>query len=74
MKASSWPILAAIAIVGCNQSPFPDIDLERMIRQRKFLSYSASDYFKDGRAMRSPRARSSAPRSSSRRCVLFTRT
>jgi mono/diheme cytochrome c family protein len=44
----------AAAALGCNQSPFPDIDLERMIDQRKYRPYQASEFFKDGRAMRSP--------------------
>jgi mono/diheme cytochrome c family protein len=47
--------LAAI-VAGCNESPFPDVDLERMIHQRKYKSYEGSNFFKDGRAMRSPPA------------------
>jgi hypothetical protein len=44
-------VLSALA---CNQSPIPDIDLERMIHQQKYLSYESSDLFADGKAMRAP--------------------
>jgi mono/diheme cytochrome c family protein len=39
---------------ACNQSPIPDIDLERMIHQQKYLPYESSDLFADGKAMRAP--------------------
>jgi mono/diheme cytochrome c family protein len=54
MKLLPRIILAAALTVGCNQSPFPDVDLERMINQKRYSSYQASEFFKDGRAMRSP--------------------
>jgi hypothetical protein len=49
--------LAVAAAVGlaCN-GPFLEVDLERMIDQKRYQAYQASEYFKDGRAMRSPPA------------------
>ncbi len=51
-----WAIAAcAVCLsVACNESPFPDVDLERMINQRRFAAYQASEFFADGRAMRTP--------------------
>jgi hypothetical protein len=55
-----WVVVTALPCAAlataCNQSPFPDLDLERMIDQRKYTAYQGSDFFKDGRAMRSPPA------------------
>jgi hypothetical protein len=48
--------LALALVPACNQSPFPDLDLERMIHQQKYLPYESSDLFPDGKAMRSPPA------------------
>lgn len=48
--------LALVVVAACNQSPFPDLDLERMIHQQKYLPYESSDLFADGKAMRSPPA------------------
>jgi mono/diheme cytochrome c family protein len=48
--------LALVVLAACNQSPFPDLDLERMIHQEKYLPYESSDLFSDGKAMRSPPA------------------
>jgi mono/diheme cytochrome c family protein len=47
-------ILTCALTVGCNQSPFPDVDLERMINQKRYASYQPSEFFQDGRAMRTP--------------------
>src|SRR6185436_1695642 len=44
------------ALAACNESPFPDLDLERMIHQAKYLPYQSSELFADGKAMRSPPA------------------
>jgi hypothetical protein len=43
-----------LCATACNQSPIPDIDLERMIHQQKYLPYESSDLFADGKAMRAP--------------------
>src|SRR5260370_38813986 len=45
-----------VAFAACNQSPLPDLDLERMIHQQKYLPYESSDFFADGKAMRAPPA------------------
>jgi Cytochrome C oxidase, cbb3-type, subunit III len=47
---------AIVALAACDQSPFPDLDLERMIHQKKYLPYASSEFFADGKAMRSPPA------------------
>src|SRR6185295_2912810 len=48
-----WCVFAALALVGCNDGLF-DVDLERMIDQRRYRAYQASEYFVDGRSMRTP--------------------
>ncbi|HEX9297451.1 MAG TPA: cytochrome c [Polyangiaceae bacterium] len=49
------PAACALSVLGaCNESPFPDVDLERMINQKRFAAYQASEFFQDGRAMRTP--------------------
>jgi mono/diheme cytochrome c family protein len=54
MRHALFVCLALVA--GCNESPFPDIDLSRMIHQKKYLPYESSEYFADGKAMRAPPA------------------
>jgi hypothetical protein len=45
-----------VVLAGCLacDEPFVELDLERMINQKRYEAYEASEYFKDGRAMRSP--------------------
>jgi mono/diheme cytochrome c family protein len=45
-----------VGLTACNQSPVPDLDLERMIHQQKALPYESSDFFPNGMVMRSPPA------------------
>jgi mono/diheme cytochrome c family protein len=45
-----------VTLAACNESPFPDLNLERMIHQQKYLPYESSELFADGKAMRSPPA------------------
>src|SRR5689334_7901439 len=47
-------LIASAVLGGCGDSALLDIDLERMIVQRKYLPYRASEFFDDGRAMRTP--------------------
>jgi mono/diheme cytochrome c family protein len=54
MKRASIVLLAAALLGGCDDSPLPSIDLERMIDQRREEAYDESRYFRDGRAMRRP--------------------
>ena len=49
-------VFALVVLAACNQSPLPDLDLERMIHQQKYLPYESSDFFADGKAMRAPPA------------------
>jgi hypothetical protein len=50
-----WWLFAALALAGCNDGLF-EVDLERMIDQRYYRAYQASEYFADGRSMRTPPA------------------
>jgi hypothetical protein len=57
---------AALAVVGLSLSACDDgvleINLERMIHQRRYRAYQACEYFADGRVMRTPPA-DTVPRS-----------
>src|SRR5262245_17634074 len=54
---SRGPSLAAVVLLfstACEYSGLPRADLERMIEQERYQAYDASEFFDDGRVMRSP--------------------
>ncbi len=53
--------LVCLSTAACNDGLF-DVNLERMIHQRKYRAYQACEFFADGRAMRTPPA-DTVPRS-----------
>jgi mono/diheme cytochrome c family protein len=57
-RARALSLIALLSFLSfsaaCEEAGIPGPDLERMIEQERYQAYDASEFFADGRAMRSP--------------------
>jgi mono/diheme cytochrome c family protein len=54
--ATCWPLAVALLALGCGLAAGCNVDLERMLDQKKAEPFEASPVFSDGKAMRVPPA------------------
>jgi mono/diheme cytochrome c family protein len=56
MRAAKLILVCAVAVGGISFAGCHESDIDPMMRQEKFKAYWASDFYSDGRAMRTPPA------------------